>query len=395
MSMSKQAALGRPAKSAGVNDVRLGPDTGAALEVIGLRKRFKRSRGDVVNAVDDVNLSVARGEFVVLLGPSGCGKTTLLRSVAGLEEPDDGSITIGGQEVFSGQSGEPSQPAERRRLSMMFQSYALWPHMDVAKNVGYPLRMRKVKRDASRSRTHEALARVGVSALASEYPHALSGGQAQRVALARAIVADTPLILFDEPLSNVDAKVRSELRAELSSLQADLEFAALYVTHDQAEAMEIGHRIAVMRDGGIVQIGSAHDIYEHPADRYVANFVGMVNEIEGKIVDVTPSAVTVETRHARLSVQGPTGTSGDRRVGQQVVVAFRPEAAAVDGTASDTALHLHGTLERLIYLGTHSEALVRTGTDLVRVSVPNQNSLAAGDTVEIRVPHERLMLLNS
>ncbi|WP_324278085.1 ABC transporter ATP-binding protein [Blastococcus brunescens] len=239
------------------------PDTPTAsstpvVEVSNLVKRFRRESGAVVNAIDDVSFEVAAGDFVVLLGPSGCGKTTLLRAIAGLETPDQGAIRIGGRAVFSA-ADRVEVPPERRDISMIFQSYALWPHMTAFKNVAYPLqsrRGRKVAKDEIARRVRQALELVGVGELETQYPGQMSGGQQQRIALARALVNNDELVLFDEPLSNVDAKVREQLRFELVSMQRKLGFSALFVTHDQTEAMELAHRIAVLDSGRIAQFGT-------------------------------------------------------------------------------------------------------------------------------------------
>ena len=245
-----------------------------------LAKVFRREDGSHARAIDGVSLDVAPGEFVVLLGPSGCGKTTLLRSIAGLEQPDAGTIAIRGNTVFDADAGI-DMPPERRRLSMIFQSYALWPHMTAFQNVAYPLQNRRLKRREIAERVGRVFELVGIPELQRSYPGQMSGGQQQRVALARALAGDADLILFDEPLSNVDAKVREQLRVELLSMQRELGFAAIYVTHDQAEAMELAHTVAVMREGQVAQSGPPQEIYLEPASRYVADFVGSSNELRG------------------------------------------------------------------------------------------------------------------
>jgi len=228
------------------------PGTKALVDIAGVSKSF-RSRHSTVTALGDVSMLVQEGEFVVLLGPSGCGKTTLLRSVAGLEKPDRGRIEIAGRTVFDS-AQKIAVPPENRGLSMVFQSYALWPHMTVFDNIAYPLRNRK--RPDVKGHVGRALEMVRCGELASRYPGQLSGGQQQRVALARALASGDQLILFDEPLSNVDAKVREAVRFELLNLQRELGFSALYVTHDQSEATALAHKIVVMRQGAVAQIGT-------------------------------------------------------------------------------------------------------------------------------------------
>ncbi|HVW45243.1 MAG TPA: ABC transporter ATP-binding protein [Amycolatopsis sp.] len=361
-----------------------------ALVVADLKKHFRRSGGGTVKAIDGVHLEIAQGEIVVLLGPSGCGKTTLLRAVAGLEQPDEGMIRVAGRDVFSTTGRRVQVPTEHRDLSMMFQSYALWPHMDVKKNVAYPLRRRGVRRSAARAQVAEALRRTGISGLEDEYPHQLSGGQQQRVALARAIVAESPLVLFDEPLSNVDAKVRVELRSELIGLQRKLGFAAMYVTHDQGEAMEMGHRIAVLDQGRVAQLGSAADVYERPATRYVANFVGAANEFEAKVVDVAGESVLVETALGKVRVPRSNSPAG-AAAGDVAWVMFRPEWMSV--TEDADGARWTGRLERLVYLGSHAEAFVRVGEELFQVWADPRRSLAPGATVHLDVAQERLRLV--
>lgn len=267
---AEDAAAGNTAPAGG----EPGPGAGV-VRLRDLTKRYRRADGEITAAVDGVALDVAPGEFLVLLGPSGCGKTTLLRSIAGLERPDGGTVEIDGRPVFG---PGVNVPPERRGISMVFQSYALWPHLTVHDNVAYPLQNRRGERLTKAgiaSRVRDSLALVGIDHLAGQYPGELSGGQQQRIALARAFIAGDGLVLFDEPLSNIDAKVRERLRADLLAMQRRLGFAAVYVTHDQTEAMELASRVAVMRDGRIEQLGTPHDIYVRPTSRYVANFVGL------------------------------------------------------------------------------------------------------------------------
>ena len=285
-----------------------------------LAKTFRREDGSRTRAIDGVSLDVQPGEFVVLLGPSGCGKTTLLRSIAGLEQPDSGAIDIRGETVFSSER-RIDVPPERRRLAMIFQSYALWPHMTAFENVAYPLQNRRLKKQEIRDRVERVFELVSIPELQRQYPGQLSGGQQQRVALARALVGGGDLVLFDEPLSNVDAKVREQLRFELLSMQRELGFAAIYVTHDQTEAMELGHRVAVMREGQVAQIGPPQEIYLQPRSRYVANFVGSANELLGTVRSVTGAKTVVETDLGDLH-----GVAAEEvAVGDEVAAVCRPE----------------------------------------------------------------------
>src|SRR5579872_7521663 len=249
------------------------------LEVTDLRKQFAIGRP----AIDGVSFSVPAGEIVVLLGPSGCGKTTTLRCVAGLEHPTGGTISIAGRIVSSPAHGI-LLPPRVRNIGMVFQSYAVWPHMTVRQNVVYPLKHRKFSRSEARGKVEEALALVGLSEYADRPVVALSGGQMQRVALARSIVYRPQLLLLDEPLSNLDAKLRLRLRDDLRRILKATGMTALYVTHDQSEAVVLGDRIGVMRDGKLLQMGPPAEIYNRPAELFVANFTGATNELAGTLI---------------------------------------------------------------------------------------------------------------
>jgi ABC-type Fe3+/spermidine/putrescine transport system ATPase subunit len=249
--------------------------------MISLRALHKQFPGTATAALHDVSLEIESGEFFTLFGPSGCGKSTLLRCLAGLETPDGGEIAIGGTEVFSSRNGIFAPP-NQRRIGMVFQSYAIWPHMTVLENVAFPLEVRKQPRVLERARA--ALDTVGLSALEDRYASMLSGGQQQRVALARAIVADPAVLLLDEPLSNLDAALRDQMRAELQSLQKRIQLTTVYVTHDQTEALSMSDRIAVMREGRIVEAGSPNDLYYRPGVAFTARLIGGANVLEGTAV---------------------------------------------------------------------------------------------------------------
>jgi iron(III) transport system ATP-binding protein len=246
------------------------------VRIEGLTKRFTGKPPAV--AVDDLSLEIEPGEFIVLLGPSGCGKTTTLRCLAGLETPDEGRISLGAQTVLDVR-GKVNFPPNKRRIGMVFQSYALWPHMTVRRNIGYPLRTRRVAREQARTRIEEAAELVDCTALLDRYPAQLSGGQQQRVALARGLAAQPDLVLFDEPLSNLDARLRDQVRAQLHELHARLGFTAVFVTHDQSEALALGDRLAIMRAGRIEQLDTPERVFEEPATEYVAGFIGMSNQL--------------------------------------------------------------------------------------------------------------------
>jgi iron(III) transport system ATP-binding protein len=248
----------------------------SSVSIHGLSKHFGGKTP--TTAIDDLNLEIELGEFLVLLGPSGCGKTTTLRCIAGLETADAGSIAFGDRTVFDA-ARHVDVPPNKRNIGMVFQSYALWPHMTVRKNVGYPLRARKIKGKQATEWVEEVARLVDTKELLDRYPAQLSGGQQQRVALSRGLVARPDLVLFDEPLSNLDARLRDLVRTEIYELHARLKFTAVYVTHDQSEAMALGDRLAIMRRGAIEQLGRPEEIFEEPATEYVAEFIGMSNRL--------------------------------------------------------------------------------------------------------------------
>jgi iron(III) transport system ATP-binding protein len=320
------------------------------VSVRDLTKVYHSRRGEVM-ALRNVSLDVVAGEIMVLLGPSGCGKTTLLRCVAGLEQPTSGEITVHGRTVFSSEQ-DISIPSEKRNLSMVFQSYALWPHMTVFQNVAYPLKVSKVSDAEISERVYKVLSIAGLEKLAANYPGQMSGGQQQRVALARALVANDGLILFDEPLSNLDAKVRERLRDELISMQQEFGFTALYVTHDQVEAAALANRIAVMEVGEVAQLGSPTQVFNVPASRYVADFVGCTNELAGTAVGSVDGLLQVDTAIGQLF---GTAASPSLEAGQRVRVMFRPEHCRVINGDSVGPNRFTARVERSVFLGSHFE----------------------------------------
>ena len=362
----------------------------AAVRVEHLVKRFRRANGSTVTPIDDVTLSIEQGEFLVLLGPSGCGKTTLLRCIAGLETPDGGTIDLAGRRVVD-RTGARSVtvPPERRGLGMIFQSYALWPHLTVARNVAYPLEAAKVPKAERAERVARALELVGVSEVAGQLPGRLSGGQQQRVALARALVAEPGLILFDEPLSNVDAKVREELRLHLLEMQRRIGFTAVYVTHDQVEAMELADRIAVLRDGRIAQLDVPDAIYDRPASRYVATFIGGANEVIADVVARDGDALTVSAPGVLDRAVVPAPATGRRpAVGERVHLLWRPERTALGAAAPGTGGGIVLDAEHLLgrYLGAFSESILtlRDGTE-IRAVTPRPTTHGRGTGLRVSV----------
>ncbi|MGH8952702.1 MAG: ABC transporter ATP-binding protein [Acidimicrobiia bacterium] len=364
----------------------------ARVEVRNVSKAFVRSGGAEVTAVDDVNLSLHSEEILVLLGPSGCGKSTLLRCLAGLEHPDTGTITIGGDVVFD-RDRRISLPPNERDVNMMFQSYALWPHMTLEANVAYPLRVRGVGKGAALSRANEYLELVGLNGLGRQYAGSVSGGQAQRAALARTLISEPAVALFDEPLSNVDAKVRARLRAELRRIHREVGFTAVYVTHDQVEAMGVASRIAVMQDGRIVQLGNPVDVYETPLDRYAAQFIGEANLLEAEVAGRDGEDFIASTRlgPVRVPAKNFSLVGAEPAVGSPVTLMIRPEylevsrdAAASNGARANT---WNARIQSSLFAGSHTEYLcIVDGINLVVWEMAAPAPLAEDDVVTLTVP---------
>mgnify|MGYP001320154733 CR=1 FL=1 len=349
------------------------PDPGPAGQVVlrGITKRY----GDAT-AVSDLDLDVAEHEFLVLLGPSGCGKSTALRLIAGLDEPDAGTIAIGGHEVTDVE-------ARDRDVAMVFQSYALYPHMTVRRNVEFPLRNRKVPKAERDRLVAEAADALGLGDLLDRKPSQLSGGQRQRVALARAIVRRPALFLMDEPLSNLDAKLRVQTRAELIQLQRRLQTTVVYVTHDQVEAMTMGHRIAIMSAGVLQQVGPPAEVYARPANVFVAGFIGNppMNLLDGT-VEVGGTTSTVAVGDARVELPAALADQVAHAGATDVVLGVRPEDLTVDPAAD-----LRATVAVVESLG-HERHLVceRPGGELVTSRVLGEGSLpAVGDEVGLSI----------
>ena len=346
---------------------------GAGVRLVGLTKRY----GDV-GALESLSLDIAPGELVSLLGPSGCGKTTTLRLVAGFLTPEAGEIWVGDRRLSS---PDAVVPPERRQMAMIFQSYALWRHMTVAQNVAYGLRFRREVSRAERARrVAEMLKVVQLSALEARYPGELSGGQQQRVAVARALVVEPEILLLDEPLSNLDANLREEMRFEIRRLHETFGITTLYVTHDQAEAMVISDRVAVLDRGRLAQVGTPEDVFRRPQSRFVAEFIGRTNIIEA--VATAPDGV------ARGAFRLRVGTK-DLTPGAAVLVSIRPHeirlTAGADAAPDDNAFG--AIVQRASYVGTSVEYLVAVqGSDVtLRVTAPVWPRLAPGDPVTVTV----------
>jgi iron(III) transport system ATP-binding protein len=286
-----------------------------------LTKTFStRDRADVVTAVDGISFGIEKGELVTLLGPSGCGKTTTLRLIAGFEVPTAGHLILDGQRL-------DDVPPNRRDMAMVFQSYAIFPHLNVSENVAYGLKIKKLSAREIRRRVAEVLSLTGLTGLEQRAPHRLSGGQQQRVALARALVMEPKVLLFDEPLSNLDAKLREQMRAEIRRIQQTLAITSVYVTHDQAEAMTLSDRIVVMNQGRVAQIGTAQQIYRRPANAFVADFIGTANFLPAQVVAVSAERLDLEVFGSQLSIDPPDVALC---LGESVMLLARPEALRIN-----------------------------------------------------------------
>jgi iron(III) transport system ATP-binding protein len=350
----------------------------AGLQIERLAKRYGE-----VTAVRELSLEVGDGEFVTLLGPSGCGKTTVLRCLAGFLVPDGGVIRVGGQ-VLS--SPEGVVPPERRGMGMVFQNYAVWPHKTVYENVAFGLEVRKVPRAEARQQVGRVLELVNLSGLETRYPSQLSGGQQQRVALARSLVVEPGILLLDEPLSNLDAKLRERMRWELKALQRRTAITFVYVTHDQAEAMALSDRIAVLHAGELLQYGPPREVYARPATRRVADFMGLVNILPGRILRSDGAEVLVALAgDCRLRV----ARAGAARAGEAVQVAVRPENVILEArppeAEGDGVAVLPATVTEITFLGSVTDCLL-TLEDATRVRVqrPAIDGFFAGERVWVR-----------
>jgi len=342
---------------------------------------FRSPEGAAVAAVRDVDLVVRPGELLTLLGPSGCGKTTTLRMIAGFQEPSGGKILIGERDVTR-------VPANRRDIGFVFQSYALFPHLTVFDNVAYGLRIRRKSADETRAAVADVLAVVGLKGFERRFPSELSGGQQQRVALARAIVIRPRVLLFDEPLSNLDAKLRVEMRTEIQRLQRALGITTVYVTHDQEEAMAISDRIAVMKDGAIAQLGSAEELYRRPVSSFVAGFLGRANLLPATVRTCARGSVTLDVAGATITVASAASYPEGMRLG----IMIRPERISI-GPAGGS---LDGEIVTQVYLGEKAEYLVKVGDitlQVVRADPPEGETLAPGTRVGLALPQDGVALL--
>ena len=343
----------------------------ASLDLIGITKRYAE-----FTAISNVSLSIEDGEFVTLLGPSGCGKTTLLRMIAGFISPEEGVLKIAGKVANN-------MPVNRRRTAMCFQSYALFPHMSVRENIRFGLRMQGLPKPEQEKRIAEATAMVGLEGLEARRPSQLSGGQQQRVSLARAIATHPDVLLFDEPLSNLDAKLREHVRVEIRELQQRLRTTSVYVTHDQAEALMISDRIVVMNGGRIEQIGDPETIYRSPRNSFVANFIGIANVVEGRRVD--GDAGLLETP---LGLLRP---AAGKQLPEDALICWRPEEMSAwrEGMPN----RLDGTVRQAIFMGNLMDLFIDVNGQSIRAQVTGDASIRAGQPISLSLPPERIHLL--
>ncbi|MBI2848077.1 MAG: ABC transporter ATP-binding protein [Chloroflexi bacterium] len=361
------------------------------LSVRGLYKQFT-SEGSKVAAVDGVSFEINQGELFTLLGPSGCGKTTSLRCIAGLETPAKGSIVIDNKPVFDSEKSI-NVGGQYRPIGMVFQSYAIWPHMTVFDNVAFPLvhGRHKLPKKEVQLRVTETLELVQLGHLARRPAPFLSGGQQQRVALARAIVAKPKLLLLDEPLSNLDAKLREEMRTEMKRLVTELGVTGLYVTHDQVEALSLSDRIAVMRDGKIIEQGAPRDIYLTPNNQFTSSFVGRINLIRGKVVGKVPgtSTAVIETPVGRLKCHSAQASEGE-----EVALGWRPEAIRLSSETEEENV-VHGKVESLIFVGEAIEATVRCQDISFKIKTDPSFHLELSQSVALFLPPEKGNLMQA
>jgi iron(III) transport system ATP-binding protein len=365
------------------------PDDQPSASLTGIRKTFV-SKGKTVHAVKDVDLHITPGEYVVVLGPSGCGKSTLIRCIAGLESPTNGSIELLGRKVYDADKSI-NMKANARNVGMVFQSYALWPHMTIEQNVAYPLKMRKVPKKEREKRVAAVLKALEVEQLAKRLPAELSGGQQQRIALARALVYEPAILLLDEPLSNLDALLRVSLRAELLRLHRLLGYTALHITHDQEEALEMGDRVVLMREGEIEQMGPPEEVYARPVSPYAATFLGVRNKHTVIVKDGHLAyAGGVVPGSAQLAAGHPDGTRLQLFVRGRDTHVARASAAAADGAGE---IELEGTLAQTVLgEGGRRQFVLDLDGDQWFAQNADGPAFEVGDQVRVRIPVAKVLL---
>ncbi len=345
------------------------------------------------NAVDDLSLEIKQGEIFALLGPSGCGKSTTLRQIAGLDQPDSGDILLKDKPLFSS-SKNIFVPAQKRNMGMVFQSYAIWPHLTVFETVAYPLRLRRWANADIDAAVRAIIKQVGLEGMEDRASPTLSGGQQQRVALARALVYKPDVLLLDEPFSNLDVKLREQMRVELKILQRRVGVSVVLVTHDQSEALSLADRLAVMNAGKIEQIGRPIELYDEPATPFVRDFIGQTTKFATHITNVASNGdASIEIGDRKFPLVGTASSFIRRQAGENVVACIRPERIAVASAAQGHGGNeLEGIVETMLFLGDRYECLVQIGGQAILAYVPSSEKLSEGQRVPLAFPKEALTL---
>jgi iron(III) transport system ATP-binding protein len=363
------------------------------LTVSGLCTEYIGEHGQTIRAAQDVSFDVPPGKLFTLLGPSGCGKTTTLRSIAGLERPRAGEITVGGEVIYS--SGKDVFiPPNRRGLGMVFQSYAIWPHMSVFDNAAFPLQVAKkrIPRREIQERVQRVLKVVALDEMADREATKLSGGQQQRLALARALVMEPPLLLLDEPLSNLDAKLRERMRFELKRLQRELGITTVYVTHDQSEALALSHSIAVMNAGRIEQLGSPREVYERPRNQFVADFVGTTNFVKGTVGGGDGAGFyRIASEVGNLKARGVDSL----KAGEEVVLSIRPEDIELSEARQEGENTYEATVDQKVFLGEFVDFQVRIGGRAVQSRAHPSLRTRVGEPLYVRIDPDKCVALKA
>jgi iron(III) transport system ATP-binding protein len=350
--------------------------------------KYYFSGGKTIKALDNVDLTIPANQIFTLLGPSGCGKTTLLRCIVGLEAPDTGEISIGDEVVWSKQKNI-NVPTEKRGLGMVFQTYAIWPHMNVFDNVAYPLQIRNVPRDVIRQRVAKTLSFVHLEGMEKRPATKLSGGQQQRVALARALVAEPKVILFDEPLSNLDAKLREETRKELRTFLGKLKITAVYVTHDRVEALALSDTIAIMREGRIIEVGDPKKIYFDANHRFVADFIGRANLVKAIVRAHEADHTVVDCGLGTIACQ-----RRDIPTGSEATLCIRPEFIRIARGEAGGKNVVNGRVESLIFIGEAYEVEIRVGDELLLAKIDPDVDLKVGNAVNFSLDPAHCLLVS-
>ncbi len=358
------------------------------LKLSGITKRFNTFR-----ALDDISLDIRRGEIFSLLGPSGCGKSTTLRIVAGLEHPESGQITLDDTVLVSADSGV-FVPPQKRNMGMVFQSYAIWPHLSVYDTVAYPLAIRKLAKEEIAAKVGKVIRQVGLDGYESRMASMLSGGQQQRVVLARALVYEPHVLLLDEPFSNLDIKLREQMRIDLKLLQQRVGVTVILVTHDQLEALSLSDRIAVMKAGRIEQMGTPFELYDDPSSAFVRDFIGANLQLQGRLVSIGANEATVELDGGGCLI-GRLQTGTSPKAGDEIVVSVRPEKLIAGASAADTPNALDATIKALLFIGDKYECVLQIGAQEVRSFLPRPRDRAVygqGARIRLTLPANEVVI---